>query len=406
MEHTLKKIGILRETKIPPVYRVALTPDQILRLKSKYPETEIIIQPGDTRCYTDEEYREAGLTVSENINDCDILIGLKEADPTTVLENKTYMLFSHTAKKQPYNRGLLQKMARSGNTLIDYEYLTDENNIRVAAFGYWAGVVGAYNGLLVYGKRFNNFSLKPAHDCFDRQEVMLELKKVMLPAMKILITGGGRVAGGAKEILDQVGIRQVMPEEFLSDQFNEAVYTQIEPQHYTRRIDGNSFDFGHFVKHPEAYKSAFSPYMKVTDLYLACHFWDPASPVFITREDMMAGDFNIKVIADISCDLNGPIVSTIRASTINDPIYGYDPYSGRETLPFSEKAVTVMAVDNLPGELSRDSSRDFGEALFRSVIPALFENDDHGILQRATILKEGKLTAPFRYLEDYLSGKE
>jgi saccharopine dehydrogenase (NAD+, L-lysine forming) len=400
------KIGILRETKIPPVYRVAFSPEQILRIKNNYPDTEIIIQPGDTRCFTDEEYRSAGLTVGEDIRDCNLLIGLKEVDPALILENKTYVLFSHTAKKQSYNRGLLQKMAQMGNTLIDYEYLTDKNNVRVVAFGYWAGIVGAYNGLLAYGKRFDQYNLKPAHDCFDRKELEEELKKVKLPAVKILITGGGRVAGGAKEILKQVGVREVTPEAYLSEQFSEAVYAQIEPQHYTIRKDRKQFEFGHFIKHPYAYQSVFLPYTQVTDLFLACHFWDPASPVFITREDMMAPDFNIKVIADISCDLNGPIASTIRASTIDDPLYGYDPYSGRETLPFSEKAVTVMAVDNLPGELPRDSSADFGNALLHSVIPSLLGKDEEGIIQRATILKEGKLTEPFLYLEDFLSGKK
>ena len=400
------KIGVLRETKVPPVYRVALTPQQVARLKENFPHVEIVVQPGDTRCYTDDEYRDAGITVNENISDCSILIGLKETDVATVLNNKTYMLFSHTAKKQPYNRGLLQKMAKSGNTLIDYEYLTDTDNVRLAAFGYWAGVVGAYNGLLAYGKRFGYYDVKPAYNCFDIAEVKQELKKVKLPALKILITGGGRVAGGAKEILKQAGIRQVTPEAYLSDQFSEAVYAQIEPQHYTIRKDGSPFDFGHFIEHPDAYRSAFLPYTKVTDIYLACHFWDPASPVFITREDMTAGDFNIKVIADISCDLNGPIASTVRASTIDNPIYGYDPFSGREVHSFSDRSVTVMAVDNLPGELPRDSSHDFGESLLRSVIPALLGNDEQGIIRRATILKNGELTAPFYYLKDFLEGKE
>ncbi len=406
MNQIILKLGILCETKVPPVYRVALTPEQLVRLKKNYPHLEIIVQPGDNRCYSDTEYRDAGLTVNENINDCSVLIGLKETDPGTILKNKTYVLFSHSAKKQPYNRGLLQKMAISGNTLIDYEYLTDSNNIRLVAFGYWAGVVGSYNGLLAYGKRFGTYDLKPAHNCFDIGEVKQELKKVKLPAIKILITGGGRVAGGAKEILDHAGIRQVTAEEFLSKNFNEAVYTRIEPQHYTSRKDGNPFDFGHFIKHPEAYQSTFLPYTRVTDLFMACHFWDPASPVFITKEDMTTPNFNIKVIADISCDLNGPIASTIRASTIDNPLYGYDPFAGKEVHSFSERSVTVMAVDNLPGELPRDSSRDFGEALLHSVLPALLGNDDQGIIRRATILKNGKLTESFSYLEDYLAGKE
>ncbi len=406
MRNKSVKIGILRETKEPPVYRVALTPDQASKLKIKYPDIGITIQPGKVRCYNDEEYAGLGLTIKEDINDCNILIGVKEVALENVLENKTYLIFSHTAKKQSYNRELLQKMAMSGNTLIDYEYLTGENHNRLAAFGYWAGLVGAYNGLRAYGKRFEYFDLKPAHDCIDLKEVKQELKKINLPSVKILITGNGRVAGGSKEILDDAGIQRVSPEEFLTDSFSHAVYAIIEPQNYVSRMDGKPFNLDHFIKHPDTYSSTFLPYTRVTDLYMACHYWDTASPVFMTRETMMLPDFKMKVIADISCDVNGPIPSTIRASTIDNPLYGYDPVTGLETAPFSGNAVTVMAVDNLPGELPRDSSRDFGESLLNKVFPELLGDDEQKIIQKATILKNGKLTRTFDYLKDYLAGKE
>ncbi len=398
-------IGILKETKVPVDRRTPLTPQAAVELLKQYPEFNITAQSSDIRCYSDDEYTGSGIPVKNDMSDCDLLVGVKEVAISTLIPGKTYMFFSHTAKKQPHNRKLLQEVVRNKITLIDYEYLTGNDNVRLVAFGRWAGIVGAYNGLRAFGIRNGLFDLKPAHKCHEMTGMLEELKKVKLPPVKILITGGGRVAQGALETLAPLGYKRVNPAGFLEKNFNEPVICQLEPWDYVRRTDGEDFDLQHFFYYPEEYESVFYPYSTVTDLFIPCHYWDPKSPVFLRREDYLRPDFRISVIADVSCDVGGPVASTIRASTIDKPFYGYDPARGVEADPFDNNNVTVMAVDNLPGELPRDASREFSERLAESVFPA-FLNDRDGIIERATIVREGGLTRNFSYLEDYLAGGE
>ncbi len=399
------KVGILKETKTPPDRRVAVAPEQAIELLNKFQNVDLFFQPSDIRCYTDDEYNALGLNLKQDLSDCDILIGVKEVKIDTLIANKKYLFFSHTAKEQPYNRELLQEVLKKNITLIDYEYLTDEKNIRLVAFGRWAGLVGAYNGLIGFGKRTGLFSLKPAHDCHDMKEMLSEVEKIKLPPIKILITGGGRVAHGAMETLAPLNLKKVTPDEFLNETFDEAVFCQIDPWDYVKRKDGGKFDLQNFFYFPDEYESTFLPYTKVTDLFIACHFWDEKSPVFMTKEDMKADDFKMQVIADVSCDIAGPIPSTIRPSTIAEPFYGYDAKLEKETEPFDENSITVMAVDNLPGELPRDASVDFGKGLIEKVYPSLFGDDKEEIIKRATIAKDGKLTEKFAYLQNYVDGK-
>jgi alanine dehydrogenase len=399
-------IGIIRETKTPPDKRVPLTPSQCGALLERYDQLEIRVQPSEYRCFSDDEYLAAGLSLFEDMSACDILMGVKEVKLEELIEQKTYLFFSHTAKKQAYNRELLQEVVRKGIRLVDYEYLTDEAGVRVVAFGRWAGVVGAYNGLRAYGLKGGDFDLKPAHECFDLVELHQELKRVELNRSRILLTGGGRVAGGALEILDRAGVSQVRPEDFREKSYEHPIYTRLDPWHYTQRKDGTKFDFAHFMKHPELYENSIAPFAERCDIFIACHFWDPKSPVMISREALAGGAYPISLVADISCDIDGPIVSTIRASTIASPFYGYDPATGGETGAFDQGAITVMAVDNLPGELPRDASSDFGAALIDQVIPELVGEKDSGMVDRASIAAEGGLGASFTYLEAYLAGKE
>ena len=401
------KVGVLRETKNPPDKRVPVTPPLAVKLTERFPHAELYIQPSDIRCYTDEEYQYLDLNVKEDLSDCDILLGVKEVEPSTLIPDKTYLFFAHVGKKQSYNRGLLQEIIQKKIRLVDYEYLTDYDGQRIVAFGRWAGIVGAYNGLRARGIRNDSFELKPAHQCRDMEEMFAGLRLVKLQKKKILVTGGGRVAMGAMETLSQLNIREVTPEEFLHQDFDEPVLCRLDPEHYVKHKGGMQFNLQHFFNHPDEYESTFKPYTKVTDLFIACHYWDPKSPRFIDKEDYLDPDFNITVIADVSCDVNGPIASTVRASTIADPFYGYNPETGEAERPFiSSKNITVMAVDNLPGELPRNASSDFGKDLIDKVYPSLFGHDDAGIIERATITKNGKLTERYAYLQNYLEGKE
>lgn len=399
------RIGILRETKDPPDRRVPLTPVQCRQLIEKYPGIELVVQPSPNRCFSDGEYRDEGMTLQEDLADCDMLLGVKEVDVTALIAEKTYLFFSHTAKEQPYNRKLLQEISRKKITLVDYEYLTRADHSRVVAFGRWAGVVGAYNGLRAMGARTGAFTLRPAWELSGLEEMLVDLSNLPVEHTRIVLTGGGRVAHGAMEILRAAGIREVSPVAYLTREDKRTRFCRLDPWHYARHIHDMDFDFNHFIEHPDAYENAFQPYARKSDMYIACHFWDPRSPALLTRDDLRDRENTLRVIADISCDIDGPIASTIRPSTIAEPFYGYDPETGWEADdPFMEHVITVMAVDNLPGELPRDASGDFGKALLENVLPSLIERDEEGIVDRATITSKGQLTEPFRYLENYLKG--
>lgn len=399
------KIGIIKERKTPPDTRVALIPWQCDALVDKYRKLEVVAEEYPERCYKAEEYKAKGIPIVNDLSDCDVILGIKEIPTDDLLENKTYFFFSHTIKKQAHNRKLLQAILKKNIRLIDYECLRYPDDGRILGFGRFAGIVGAYNGLMAYGKRYNIFNLKPAHLCFDIKELEYELTKVKLGPEKILVTGAGRVGHGVLEVMKLANIKQVSSADFIHKNFKETVFAQVEFPEYNRRKDGKPFDEKDFIAHPENYESDFHKFLPETDLLIAGHFWAPTAPRFFTREEMMEDNFNIKVIADISCDLDGPIPATIRSTKIGDAFFGYDPVTGKETDPFNKDAVTVMAVDNLPCELPRDASEDFGNHLLKDILPLLMEGDKESILKRATIAENGKLTEYFAYLKDYVDGK-
>jgi alanine dehydrogenase len=398
------KIGILRETKNPPDRRVPLTPPQIIALEEQYPYVEFFVQPSEIRCYSNEEYEYLDIPLKEDLRDCDILLGIKEVDKRTFIPGKTYLFFAHVGKKQLHNREMFRVMTANDVSLIDYEYLTTDKGDRAVAFGRYAGIVGAYNGLRARGIKTNRFKLKPAYQCHDLDEMWAGLRLIELsPGLKVLVTGKGRVANGAMETLSICNIVQVEPEEFLTREFDVPVVCRIGPEYYTRHKGGEKFSFAHFIKHPEEYESAFLPFTKVADMLITGHYWDPRSPVFFTKSDMKRPDFRISVIADISCDVNGPIPSTLRSTTISDPFYGYNPHLEVEEPAFTRSAnITVMAIDNLPGELPRDASNDFGKQLMQNMLHDLLTETENPMIERATILKKGQLTKSFSYLHDYL----
>jgi len=395
------KIGVLREEKSPPDKRVPLTPLICSELTRKYPNLEIVVQPSSIRCYNDNEYTSFGVSLAEDLSDCDILMGVKEVPPEKLIVGKKYFFFSHTIKKQPHNQKLMKALIEKKITMIDYETLTDRNHNRIIGFGRYAGVVGAYNGILGYGLKYDLFRLQPAHLCRDRAEMEDELRRVKLPNIKIALTGGGRVANGVIETLSALRIRKVTPEEFLMASYREPVYCQLNPRDYVEIPDDHNFDLNEFFTHPEHFVSKFKPFTKVTDLYISAHYWDPRAPKMFTVEDMKAPDFHISVVADVTCDIDGSVPTTLRASTIAKPFYGYNIVKGTEDLPFNKDTVCIMAVDNLPCELPRDASDDFGKDLSERVLPFLFNDDPDKIIERASITASGKLMPAFEYLSDY-----
>lgn len=395
------KIGVLREEKSPPDKRVPLTPLICSDLSRRYPQLELVVQPSKIRCYSDEEYTAFGVSLQEDLSDCDVLMGVKEVPYDNLIPGKKYFFFSHTIKKQAHNQKLMKTLIAKKIQMIDYETLTDKNRNRIIGFGRYAGVVGAYNGILGYGLKYDLFRLKPANLCRDRAEMEEELKRVKLPNIKIALTGGGRVANGVIETLSALRIRKVTPEEFLGMSFREPVYCQLNPRDYVERPNDHNFDLNDFFNHPEHFVSKFPAFTKVTDLFISAHYWDPRSPKLFTHDDIKAPDFHISVIADVTCDIDGSVPTTIRASTISQPFYGYNMVNNTEDLPFNKDTICVMAVDNLPCELPRDASDDFGKDLTERVLPYVLGDDKDGVIERATICKEGRLTSHFEYLSDY-----
>jgi alanine dehydrogenase len=399
----MTKIGILREGKIPHDRRVPFTPEQCRTILNTFPGVNILVQPSEERSYTDQEYLAQGINLNEDLSSCDVLMGIKEVPTKDLLPNKKYFFFSHTIKKQAHNKELLKTILRRNIQLIDYECLTDPDFNRVIGFGHYAGIVGTYNGIRGYGLKYNLFDLKPAHQCYDRNELKEEYKKVRLPNIKIIVTGNGRVANGAIELLGALQIRRITPYEFTHYSFREATYAQLHSSNYNEPIDGSSWEQHTFFSQPEKFRSTFGKYTQFCDLLIHCSFWHPKAPVLFSRKDMRSPDFRISVIADITCDINGSIPSTTQPSTIEDPFYGYNPNTEQIAEPFSHDTITVMAVDNLPCELPRDSSEDFGKELIDKVLPSLLKEDTDGLIERGSITKDGKLMPRFEYLTDYVS---
>lgn len=400
------KIGLIREDKLPPDSRVALTPAQAAELNERDAFT-VVVQPSSLRAYSDLEYHEAGLALQEDLSDCDLLLGIKEVPIERLIPNKTYCFFAHVIKKQAYNRSLLQALLAKNIRQIDYEMLTDERGRRIIAFGYFAGMVGAHNGLWTYGQRTGLFDLPRLKDLHDYAAAKVIYNELQLPPLRIVLTGTGRVGKGARQVLEDMGIQRVAPKEFLEKSFDRAVFTQLECRNYVRRKDGEAFEKDHFYRHPEAYESSFEPYTRQADIFINGIYWDNAAPAFFTPEEMQAADFHIQTIADITCDI-APIASvpsTLRASTIADPVFGYDPRTNTEIPAFAERGIDVMSIDNLPSELPRDASQAFGRMFLDKVLPE-FTKPKSAMLTRATITQDGQLGKTFEYLADFAAGKE
>lgn len=399
------KLGIIKEGKIPTDKRVPLTPKQCKLVEMKFPQVKVFVQESDVRAFHDDEYRAEGIEVVSDISHCDIIMGVKEVNVEDLIPGKKFFFFSHTIKKQPYNRKLLQAILAKKIQLIDYEVLKNKDQKRVIGFGRFAGIVGAYNGIIAFGKKHKLFDLKPAHLCENREEIEHELKKVQFPAnTKIVLTGFGRVGYGAREIMDLLPLTEVSPDEFITQNFDFPIFTHLEVEDYYKRADGKPFEKEYFYNNPEEFVPNFSRFSKHADLYIACHFWSSKSPIILSAEDLKAADNRIQIIADISCDIDGPIASTIRSSKIADPIYGYNPQTGEECAWDEKGAITVMAVDNLPCELPKDASEDFGNELIKSVFPHLFGDDPDNIIGRGSETDlNGNLTSYFEYLQDYVN---
>lgn len=399
----MNRIGLLKEGKIPQDNRVALTPSQCKWLKKNHPELEIIVQRSEGRCYSDAEYERAGIIVQESLEDCDILLGIKEVPAADLIPNKTYLFFSHTRKKQPYNQKLLQTIIEKKITLIDYECLEHEDGQRIIGFGFFAGIVGAHNGMMVYGERTKSFHLERVYKQKDFKELIHTYFGLKLPNCKIAVTGSGRVAHGILEIMNLMGIIEVEKEDYLSREFSYPVYVQLKGADLYVNRETGKYNREDFHAHPSAYDCLFDQYLSQTDILMNGIFWDVDVPRLFKINRVSDPDFRIQVIADITDDTNGSVPINLGDQSIEFPVYGVDRKSFQKTPPYQAGSVDVMAVGNLPNELPRDASKYFGEQLIKFILPDLlgFGSD---VIEGATIVKNGKLTERFDYLSDYAAG--
>jgi alanine dehydrogenase len=399
------RIGLTREEKTPVDNRVALTPNQCKWIANHFPGITIVVQPSLNRCFSDDEYKNAGIQIQENLLDCDILLGIKEVPVRNLLPGKTYFIFSHTKKKQPQNQQLIKAFLANKNTLIDYECLVHDDGQRILGFGFFAGVVGAHNGLLAYGKKTRQFLFSPVNECHDLKELAETYFGTKLPPVKIVVTGSGRVAAGILEVMGMLGIKDVTPEEFLITEYKYPVYTQLKAGELYLRASDKIYNRENFHQHPEQYECKFLPFVTAADILINGIYWDVNMASLFSWADIQKDNFRIKVIADVTNDWHGSIPCNLGDSAIDHPVYGVNKFTCQKTAPYLEDTIDMMCVSNLPNELPRDASRYFGEQLIKYVLPELLLPSSE-LVERATIVKQGQLTPLFEYLKDYAEGNK
>jgi len=392
-------IGLIREGKIPADNRVALTPAQCKWVQQNF-SIKIKVQPSEARCFKDREYAAAGIDITEDMESCDVLLGIKEVPVDMLLPGKTYLFFSHTKKMQPYNQHLLRCIVSKKITLIDYECLEHDDGTRIIGFGFFAGVVGAHNGMMAYGNRTGAYKLGRVYKQKSFQQLIHTYFGLQLPNLKIAVAGSGRVAHGILEVMNLLEIHEVEPEEYREQQFDYPVYVHLKGADlYGDSVIGK-YSRSNFHQHPENYQCFFRQYLGETDILLNGVYWDEKIPRLFEMNDLTSDRFKIVTIADISDDKNGSVPCNIADGTMEAPIYGVDKATGQLTAPYQPGSVDLMAVSNLPNELPRDASRYFGEQLIKFILKDLAANGSK-VISNATIINNGALGEHFQYLRVY-----
>ena len=397
------KIGIIREGKVPSDSRVAFSPAQCKWMMNHFPNIKIFVQPSPVRCFKDREYEQHGIELKEDLTECDLFFGIKEVPSFQLIPEKTYLFFSHTRKKQPYNQQLFREIIDRNITLIDYECFQYENKQRMLGFGYFAGVVGAHNGLMAYGKRTGDFDLDRAYEQSSYTDLLALYENIELPNIKIAVTGSGRVAGGVLELLKTLGIKKIDAADYLSNKFDEPVFTQLKSGDLYRHKGGYEFVREDFFENAADFCCEFHPYTKTTDVLINGIYWDENIPRLFECDDIGDKNFKIQTIADITDDKHGSVPCNLGDSTIEYPVYGIDKITQRKTAPYLPGSIDIMAVGNLPNELPREASEHFGNQLLKYIFEDLITGGSP-VIERATMVEKGIITPRFEYLTDYAEG--
>jgi len=393
------QIGLIREGKTPADNRVALTPAQCRWLRTNFPDIKIVVQHSTNRCFSDKEFELAGVEIKEDMSECDILLGIKEVPIDMLIPGKTYLFFSHTKKLQPHNQPLFKAILDKKITLVDYECLVHEDGQRVLGFGFFAGIVGAHNGMMAYGNRTGSYQLNPVHECKDYRTLIHTYFGLKVPNIKVAVTGSGRVAHGVLEVMNLMGITEVEPDEYLERKFTYPVYVQLKGAELYTHKESKTYRRDHFHDHPAEYRSRFLPFTKCTDILMNGVYWTEDVPRLFEVSDL-DDSFSIQTIADITDDEHGSVPINLGDQSIDNPVYGVDKTSLQKTAPYIPGSIDVMAVGNLPNELPRDASQYFGEQLIKYVLEDLVKGNS-ALIDRATIVSKGSITTPFDYMKEY-----
>jgi len=413
MKNKIITLAILKEARIDE-NRTPFSPAQISNLLNKFPNLKIIVQPSNRRCFKNEDYLKAGAQITDDLRSADIIFGVKEVDVSTLIKNKTYLFFSHTSKVRQYigqvivdkaiiyKKELLKEVIKKNITLIDYENVRDVSGegYRYLGFGRFAGIIGAYNTLNLYLKLNNKQQLPRAFEINNYEQVKKLISKQNFNKLKILLTGSGRASKGAIEQLKHANIRQVLINDYLNNKYDEAVFCNISAKKHIERKDGKTSTYEDFNLNPHEYNYKVKNFLFDTDMFIACHYWDAKFPKLFYPKEI--SEFkNLKIIGDVTCDINGSVPTTIRSTSIAKPYYSINTDLMKE-IELGNKGIAVMAVDNLPSELPKDASEEFGDSIITEILPYLIDEDD-GRINRATTASNGKFSSKFNYLNDFIN---
>ncbi len=428
-------IGIRTEDKNKWERRVPIIPTHVRELKEKY-NLKTIVQPSDIRVFNNDEYKQSGAEISEDLSSAGVIFAVKEIPNHLFEKNKTYVFFSHTIKGQKYNMPMLKKMMNLKCNLIDYEKITDDNNRRLVFFGIYAGIAGMIDTLWGLGKRLKSKKVKTAfseikktieysnledaknHIRYIGSKIREEGFLEKISPVIIGFAGYGHVSSGAQEILDILPVEEISPGqlETIHDHYSKNLVYKVvfKEKDLVEPISSKkTFNLQEYYDNPNLYKSIFNSYLKRLTVIMNCIYWDERYPRLITKDFLKENYADIKklqIVGDISVDINGAIEFTEKTTNPSSPVFVYNPIKDDISDGFKGEGIAVMSVDNLPCELPRESSIAFSNALF-SYIPKIVKSDYSTSFQeldlpseikRAVILHHGKLTSDYQYINKFL----
>jgi alpha-aminoadipic semialdehyde synthase len=428
-------LGIRREDKNKWERRVPIIPDHVKDLKEKH-NIQTIIQPSPIRIFSDDEFKKAGAQINEDLTECPVIFAVKEIPIDFFQENHTYVFFLHIIKGQEYNMPMLKKMMEMGCSLIDYEKITDEKNRRLVFFGHFAGLAGMIDTLWAFGQRvkwrginsaFSEIKKTIEYDNLDdaKEHIKLVGKKIQqegipdfLAPLVIGFAGYGNVSQGAQEILDCLPVKEISPTQLEAIQDNyscNVIYKVVfKEEDIVEHVSNEElFNLQEYYENPHLYRGIFHRYLKRLTILMNCIYWDKRYPRLITKyllEEYFTGQMKLQVVGDISVDINGAIEFTEKTTTPDNPVYVYNPIRRDIIDGFAGTGVVVMAVDNLPCELPRESSKEFSDSLINfipSIVKTDYSKNYHNLdlpdeIKKALILHNGRLTPDYQYINKYL----